>query len=264
MPRWHDFLRGGEPSGHGVQIYSDVGELADSVAAYLAAGFERGDPGLLIAAPEHAERYFGCLAASGWDATRIEAAGLLVVSDAEQTLDALMVGDDPSADAFEEVVGTLLDRIAEQFPRGRTRAFGEMVNVLCERGLPEAAVRLEELWNAVVQQRGFSLLCGYRLNLFDRASQVELLPHVCESHSHVLPAADSARLARAVDRALEEVLGAQAAGKVYVVVGSHAPDSRVPMPQQILMWVSANMPSLAERILESARTHYTVSPAASS
>jgi hypothetical protein len=30
----------------------------------------------------------------------------------------------------------------------------------------------------------------------------------------------------------------------------------VPAAQLILMWVSANMPALAERILESARTQY--------
>lgn len=262
MARWHDFLRGAAPSGHAVQIYGDVDDLAESVAAYLAAGFEAGDPALVIATPEHVVRYSERLAGAGWDAAQMEHGGMLVVADAEETLDALMDRDAPSAEGFEQVVGVLLDRVQERVPGGHVRAFGEMVNILCERGQPDAAVRLEELWNAMARRRRFSLLCGYQLSLFDRRSQVDTLPHICRAHSHVLPAVDSERLERAVDRALEEVLGAQAAGKVYVVVRSEAPVSSVPMPQLILMWVSVNMPLLAERILASARTHYTAPSAA--
>ena len=262
MARWHDFLPGTAPSGHAVQIYSDVDELAESVAAYVVAGLQAGDPALLIATPEHVDLYRERLAAGGCDTGRMERSGQLVVADAEATLDALMVGGEPAPDAFEHVVGGLLDGVAERFPGGQVRAFGEMVNVLCERGLPDAAIRLEELWNAMARRRRFSLLCGYRLNVFDRRSQVDVLPHVCRAHSHVLPAVDPERLERAVDRALEEVLGPQAAGKVYVVVRSETPQISVPMPQLILMWVSVNMPLLAERILASARTHYTAPAAA--
>lgn len=262
MARWHDFLNGAEPSEHAVQIYSHADELAESVAAYLSAGFAAGDPGLVIAIPEHVDRYSERLAAAGWDAGQMQRSGMLVVMDAEQTLDAFMVDVEPDPELFEQVVGDLLDRLAERFPGGHVRAFGEMVDLLCRRGHPDAAVRLEQLWNTMVQSRRFSLLCGYQLNLFDRRSQVDTLPDVCRAHSHVLPAVDPDRLERAVDRALEEILGAQAAGKVYVVVRSEAPESSAPMSQLILMWVSVNMPLLAERILASARTHYTAPGAA--
>ncbi len=79
---------------------------------------------------------------------------------------------------------------------------------------------------------------------------------VCRTHSHVLAAADSPRLAKAVDQALEEVLGTAEAGKVYLVVAEQIRQDRVPAPQLVLMWVSANMPALAERILASARMRY--------
>lgn len=262
MARWNDFLQGAAPSGHAVQIYNDVDELADSVAAYLVAGFEAGDPGLVIATGEHTRRYSERLAAAGWDASQLEETGQLVVADAEETLDSFMVHDEPLPEAFEQVVGGLLDTVAARFPGGHVRAFGEMVDVLCERGQPEAAVRLEGLWNDMARRRRFSLLCGYRLNLFDRRAQVHTLPHVCRAHTHVLPAVDAERLEQAVDLALEEILGPQTAGKVYVVVRSETPETSVPMPQLILMWVSVNMPLLAERILASARTHYTAPAAA--
>jgi hypothetical protein len=52
------------------------------------------------------------------------------------------------------------------------------------------------------------------------------------------------------------VLGTAAAGKVYLVVAEQIRQERVPAPQLVLMWVSANMPALADRILASARTRY--------
>jgi hypothetical protein len=240
-------------------VYADLDELAESVASYLAAGFEAGEPGLVVATPAHLSRFAEHLDAAGWDAQRIEASDLLVVADADATLATFMGGDSPSSHGFERVVGGLIDDVATRFPGKRIRAFGEMVDLLCERGQSAAAVAVEELWNGLARTRNFSLLCGYRLNVFDRASQVWPLPVVCRLHSHVQPAHDSERLARAVDKALEEVLGANEAGKVYVVIGEQMREDKVPMAQLALMWVSANMPVLADRILASARTHYLAS-----
>ena len=82
------------------------------------------------------------------------------------------------------------------FPQRRIRAFGEMVDLLCERGNPTGAARLEELWNRLARRRSFSLLCGYRIDVFDRDAQISVLPEICRSHSHVLPVDDPARLER--------------------------------------------------------------------
>ena len=79
-----------------------------------------------------------------------------------------MDGDRPSAEQFEAVVGGLMDQVGARFPNRRIRAFGEMVDLLCERGNPSAAAALEELWNRLARRRSFSLLCGYRIDVFDR------------------------------------------------------------------------------------------------
>ena len=254
---WSDFLHGSAP-GHGVQIYSDLSELAGSVAPYLATGFELGEPAVIVATPEHLTQFTAALTALGWDEARIERDGLLAVADAGETLAAVMVGDAVSRPAFDRVVGTLLDR----FPGKQVRVFGEMVELLCRRGQQDAAIVLEGLWNDLARRRSFSLLCGYHLDVFDREAQARTLPHVCRVHSHVLPAPDPARLQRAVDQALEEILGATEAGKVYVVVGRDIRADRVPMAQVLLMWISENMPTLAERVLASARARYLDDPVA--
>jgi hypothetical protein len=97
---------------------------------------------------------------------------------------------------------------------------------------------------------------------FDRESQLGTLPHLCRTHAHVLPAPDPARLLRAVDQALEEVLGAAEAGKVYSLVGPEIRADRVPTAQVLLMWISEHMPTLSERVLASARSRYFDEPVA--
>lgn len=258
---WHDFLQG-SAAEHAVQIYRDVDELAESVATYIAAGFDLGEPAIVVAVADNWPRFAEQLAARGWGPERIEDEGLLFRADADATLRSIMVDGHPSAALFEQVVGGLLDQVAAQFPRRRSRVFGEMVNVLSEADRPDAAVALEELWNALAHTRSFSLLCGYRLDLFDRVSQVSPLPEICRLHSHVMPAADPDRLYRAVDAALDETLG-PLAGKVYALVGPQMSQSRAPVAQLALMWVSANMPVLADRILAAARANYLEEPAGS-
>ena len=253
---WIEFLRGAPSGGHAVQIYRDESELAESVASYLAAGFRDGDPALVVACPEHRTSFAAALATRNWDVAELEAQGLLTVADADATLAALMSGGRPSPVRFEEVVGGVLDSISERHPDRRIRAFGEMVDLLCLRGENEAALALEELWNRLARKRQFSLLCGYRLDVFDRASQTTTLPGVCRSHTHVLPAFDSTRLTVAVDRALGEILGPAEVGKVYLLVAEEARRERISVAQLALMWISANMPVTADRILASARVHY--------
>lgn len=252
---WTALLDGPAPAQHAVQVYRELDELAESVAVYLAAGFRADEPAVVIATPEHWEAFAVRLAAHGWAPDALEVAGLLRVADADETLAAFMVDGLPSPPAFEQVVSELMDHVAERFPARRIRAFGEMVDRLCADGNLDGAFALEALWNGLAASRDFSLLCGYRLDVFDRVLQASVLPEICRAHSHVHPVEDTARLQRAVDHALDDALGNDA-GKVYALIGSQIRGARVPSAQLALMWVSENMPSSAERILASARAHY--------
>jgi hypothetical protein len=253
---WTHFLQASAPSEHGAHVYSDVSELAQSVGAYLATGFDVGEPAVVIATSEHWSRFAERLADCGWREEELEEQGLVWLADADETLAAIMVDGAPSRERFEHVVGGLLDRAEERFPGCRIRAFGEMVDLLCQRGDAKSAAAIEDLWNAQATQRSFSLLCAYRLDVFDRATQTSVLPEVCRSHSHIHPVEHPARLQRAVDSALDEALGADA-GKVYALTSDPRRETKfVPAAQLALMWVSAEMPAHAERILASARVQY--------
>jgi hypothetical protein len=258
---WTRFLQDSGTPAHGVQVYADLAELSETVAVYLTAGFAVGEPAVVIATPEHWTSFAGSLADKGWDADRLERDGLLVRVDAVATLAAVSGDDGPSWEHFEAEVGALLNGVAERFPGRPIRAFGEMVDLLCEQGDPESAATLEELWNRLALERPFSLLCGYHVDPFDREAQVSVLPAVCRAHTHVLPAHDSDRFSRAVDAALDDALGLDA-GKVYALIGDKARQTQVPEAQLALMWVSAHMPASADRILAAARTRYAHEPAA--
>src|SRR6266513_5652462 len=139
MSSWTDFVRG-DSAGHAVQVYSDHDELAASVAAYLGSGFEAGEPGVVVATREHVARFAARLAAAGWDEQKIQADRLLVLADADAMLARFMEDGLPSAPAFDSALGGLLDQVAERFPGARIRVFGEMVDLLVERGQAEAAL----------------------------------------------------------------------------------------------------------------------------
>jgi hypothetical protein len=59
-----------------------------------------------------------------------------------------------------------------------------MVAVLWQKGLCDAAIRLEHLWNGLLSAEGFSLYCAYEASLFsDNANGLEA---VRAAHSQVV------------------------------------------------------------------------------
>ena len=261
MMSWPNFIESAAPSDHAVQVYDRLDELVQSVVRYLEAGFAIGSPAILIATAEHRERFNRALESLSLRPVVFEREGLLTYRDAEETLNALMDGGLPSAERFEETVGTLVEEVAARFPGRTIRAFGEMVDLLWRRGEESASVALDDLWNELARQRPFALLCGYRLDIFDVDVQTTALPDVCRAHNHARLAADTPRLAAAVDRALTEVVGARRAAHVYLEIAEHVPRGPVPRAQAVLAWLSAEDRLLGETVLERARSHYAAVPA---
>ena len=169
-------------SEHTVQLFDSSKSLADSVARFLVTGLERGENLLLVATPEHRELLTMRLADLGWSVRTLIAANRLVVCDAAQTLDKFMRQDTPSPVAFDEVVGSLVHRLANG---KRLWIYGEMVDVLAARGNYRAAQQLEEIWNALGQRECFTLFCGYASGHFGDPRTSKVLAAICATHDHV-------------------------------------------------------------------------------
>jgi hypothetical protein len=246
---WHDFLADGTAPGHGVEIYMNDAELVDSVASFLAAGFDADAAGVVVATPEHTEAILAEIAKRGY------ADRPYLVAGADEVLASLYEDGDLSAAAFDREIGALLDEAAST-ATGPPRVFGEMVDLLCMRNAQRDAIALEELWEELRRRRPFSLLCGYELDVFDVATQKAPMPEICNAHSHVLPAHDLERFNDAVARALTDVLGPATTRDIFYIVDRPLRARRVPAAQDALRWLVASFPAEAGPVLEAARGYY--------
>lgn len=169
-------------SEHHLQLFDSSKSLAATVAAYLTAGFKRGEPLLIVATPEHRELLTRKLAEAGINVREAMISSRLTLVDAVQTLDKFMRRDAPSASAFDEVVGTLVGRLANG---SRVCIYGEMVDVLAARGNYKAAHQLEEMWNDLGRRESFTLFCGYASGHFGDPKTAAVLADICDAHGEL-------------------------------------------------------------------------------
>jgi hypothetical protein len=253
---WKTFIENASPAEHAVQVYTELDELAVSVGSFVDAGLRAGAPALVIATPEHWEAFRAEIERRGPSVDDLRARGLLTCLDADETLALFMEDDVPVAERFEEAVGGVLDEVASRFPAQTVRAFGEMVDLLLQRGNQDAAIALEALWNRLLETRRCALLCAYELDLFDLDAQTSVLPEIVRTHSHPRPVADPARLASAVHDALSETVGPDAAASIYLEVAEAVPRTALPRAQAVLMWLTRHQPTTARHVLQGARVRY--------
>jgi hypothetical protein len=170
---------------HLVQFYESDGELADSVASYLAEGLRTGEVGITIATERHRRAIAREAARHGVDLKAAAADGTYVSLDAADTLARFTRDGSLDAGLFDEVIGGL---IREHRHSGRSvRAFGEMVDLLWRRGDTSGAIELEKLWNQLNDREGFRLLCAYRAPA--SVDRLKAIRNLCRVHDGVLPSA---------------------------------------------------------------------------
>ena len=243
---WSELVRHPAHGDHMVHLYQDPAFLAEAVAEYIASGLRCGEAAVIIATPEN-RRLFAQKGLS-------PAAGLRIL-DAEATLERFMSAGQPQWRAFHEVIGGLIAELRLQYPA--VRAYGEMVDVLWQRGEHGAAARLEEYWNELTRLQTFSLLCAYRIDNLDSKAYGGPLECVCKAHTHLIPARDYARFNDAVQTASKEVLDQPLAQMLLSLSASHRPATQMPLGQATLMWLAQNMPRTAERVLQEVRMRYS-------
>jgi hypothetical protein len=169
-------------SKHTVQLFDSSKSLVDSVAQFLINGLEKGENLLIVVTPEHRDLLSKRLGDFGWSPRTLIAANRMVLLDAAQTLDKFMRQDTPSPVAFDEVVGSLVHRLAAG---KRLWIYGEMVDVLAARGNYKGAQQLEEIWNVLGQRECFTLFCGYASGHFGDPRTARALAAICAAHDHV-------------------------------------------------------------------------------
>jgi KaiC/GvpD/RAD55 family RecA-like ATPase len=174
---------------HAVQFYGDEGALFTTVAGFLSEGLVAGQPAVLIATESHTTAILEHLSARFIDVERAKHIGDLIVLDADNTLATFMKDDEPDSTCFKHHVGDVIAQALGGRVRTPVRAYGEMVDVLWKQDKPEAAIKLEILWNELATTHLFSLLCGYSMgNFYKQTQQFEA---VCAQHTHVFKAEET-------------------------------------------------------------------------
>jgi PAS domain S-box-containing protein len=175
---------------HLVRFYDDDRILYEMVGRFIQAGIKGGDAVIVIATPEHHSGFHAALSTAGVDVAAVKKHGQMILLDAEETLGQFMTGGldhgMPDRAAFGAVIGTLIES-AGASGRG-VRAYGEMVDVLLQRGNEAATLALEGLWNELLATRPFQLYCAYRFGQFGDSRHIVPFDAVCDLHSHVIPA----------------------------------------------------------------------------
>jgi signal transduction histidine kinase len=235
---------------HQVQFYNDEGHLFKVVSDFLEPFFDQsGDVGLcavIIARPrpirylkdlfllkgykrectEKEPEYGGELLK--YSGPSIDEGRCVLLVDAYRVLEKLMPGVEISCQDFEKVISDILSLL----PRAKTNdrqvqpsmyAYGELVDILCERGQHLIAFELEEIWNYFLATRNISLLCGYRMESFRDQHLAPVFQQICHTHNIVSPTESYSTLCTA-----EEQMAMVAALQQNVIALQAAIDLRPP------------------------------------
>ena len=164
------------PHGHAVQFYESEEFLQKRVGEFLADGLALGDHAVIFATAAHRDLFRDTIHARGVDASR------LMFFDAEESLRKFMDGASVDESRFRRMVTPVLEAVGE-----RARCYGEMVDLLWRGGNPEAAIRLEELWNNLAWDYRFQLVCAYPMSNFYKEAHSAAFDEICCNHQIVLP-----------------------------------------------------------------------------
>jgi anti-sigma regulatory factor (Ser/Thr protein kinase) len=169
-----------EPHAHAVSVYVDDHEVVDELARFVADGVVQQGRAVVVATSQHRTALVETLRAMGLDPDEPPVAGHLVLLDAKQTLESFTTPSGFDRDLFLTRVGQrVIDAGADGAP---VRVFGEMVGLLWEAGDVQGAIALEAMWNDLIAEVGFDLLCAYPAALIETSSLPDVRA-VCDQHT---------------------------------------------------------------------------------
>lgn len=171
-------------NGHIAQIGPHEAVLAESLTKFTTHGLSQGEAVLLVLIPSHRELLVQQLNADGLDVAGLQHGGRLVLRDAAELVTGFMLGGMPDATLFRMSIDELVATLRVTGRNRKVRVFSEMVDLLW-RSDPAAAIRLEQLWNDVIERSQLSAFCAYSTShVYERFPAALRTPH-----SHIITSA---------------------------------------------------------------------------
>ena len=179
----HDRVSRSRPGpSHFVQFFDSDDTRQEAVAGFLGEGYLSGSSLIIVARPVVSKADLDRLERGGAPIERGLRSGRITALDAAETLRRISRSGSPDARLFEAIVGGLVTRVSRQGP---VHAYGEMVDILAQRGDFTDARLLEELWNRLLERASISLLCGYAAAHFVAPASHDALRDICTAHSSI-------------------------------------------------------------------------------
>ncbi|MGZ5262073.1 MAG: MEDS domain-containing protein, partial [Burkholderiales bacterium] len=180
-----------------MQLYQDQEFLNRAVCRFAGAAIANGEGLILVPTLSHWNAFRPRLEAEGVDVEAARKRGQLSVIDADELLPSFLRDGMPDSPVF---LGLAADAIQKARAGGRyetVRWWGEMVNVLWERGDVAASMQLEDLFDQLGEEQDVALFCSFLMDNFDGEVHTHMLPRLGSNHSHLIPVEDYSRLERA-------------------------------------------------------------------
>jgi DNA-binding NarL/FixJ family response regulator len=172
---------------HEVQFCADDAGFLDAFTRFVGRALKAGNAVVMLATELHRDSLLQRLHAHGLDIGAAIEQGRYTSLDAADTLSSFMADGFPDPPRFREVASGLIETAAKASKGDppRVAACGECAPVLWAEGKPDAAIRLEQLWDQVARTYDVDILCGYPLSSFHRAQDSHVFQRIFAEHSGV-------------------------------------------------------------------------------
>jgi hypothetical protein len=240
------------PGRHFAQIHRDSDTLVESAFAFLEAGVRSDHSVLLVATAEQEQRLFDRLAAVKIHPKSLCSSGQMAVLYSDEVLVQLLKDGVPEWAEFRRLLAPALSRL---LPCGRgVRIYSELADTLWRAGNTEAAIRLEDFWNALASAYSFSLYCGYTMDTHSEHAYAGPLEELGRTHSDILGTPEDERFGIALDKASKEIFGVSLTQMAGMSRTSSA--RRFPSGQRTMLWVKRNLPLTSAQLVQKARQYF--------
>jgi DNA-binding NarL/FixJ family response regulator len=254
---WWGLLGSAAPRDHIVQLYQDQQFLNRAVCRFAAAAIANGEGVILVPTVAHWDTFRPRLESEGIDVKAAEKRGQLTIVDADNLLPTFMRGGMPDSPVFLGLAANVITQAHGDGRYPKVRWWGEMVNILWERGDCAASMNLEDLFDKLAHEQDIAIFCSFLMDNFNGDVHARMLPRLGENHSHLIPVEDYARLERAVSDALREAVGPDESRVLEGQLLSLNSDTfHMPRSQALLLALRQALPFVAEDVLQRSRMLY--------
>lgn len=162
-----------------MQLFDDADSKADAVSAFIAEHINQETPVICFMTQPHRTAVLNRLTTDHFPVESLQDSGRLTFLDASDALEGLVIDGRLDRERFESM---LRDNIPQNQP---CAIYGELVDLLAERGELRQAEQLETWWSGLTARQPLTVFCGYASAHFGHPESIPSLRAICRAHSHV-------------------------------------------------------------------------------